>query len=153
MGEGQRGETIPSRFHSINTQPIVELELTNCEIMTWAKINSQTLNWLHHPGTHDLFSYVLLKFMCSKISYFDVQFHEMWQRYTICQSQSKYRTVFLLPQIPWCFPFIVPQLLTPILILWWLLIVFWPYYSFAFPRISYKWNVTICNFLSLASFS
>ena len=51
-GEGQRGrERIPSRLHAVSTDPDVGLESTNHEIMTWAEIKSQRLNWLSHPGT------------------------------------------------------------------------------------------------------
>ena len=34
------------------------LKLTNCEIITWAKIKSWTPNWLSHPGAH---LYIFLK--------------------------------------------------------------------------------------------
>ena len=50
--EGQRGrERIPSRVHAVSTGPDVGLDLTNCESVTWAEVQSQTLNWLSHPGT------------------------------------------------------------------------------------------------------
>ena len=49
--ERERGrERIPSRFHTISTEPYVGLDLTNCENTTWAEIKSQTLNQLSHPG-------------------------------------------------------------------------------------------------------
>ena len=44
--EGER-ERIPSRLHTVS----VGLEPTNHEIMTWAEIKNQALNWLSHPGT------------------------------------------------------------------------------------------------------
>ena len=53
--EGQeRGKhRIHSRFQArdVSTEPDAGLELMNHEIMTWAKIKSQTLNRLSHPGT------------------------------------------------------------------------------------------------------
>ena len=53
MGGSERGrekERIPSRLHTTSTEPDARLELVNCEIMTWAKIYSQMLNQLSHPG-------------------------------------------------------------------------------------------------------
>ena len=45
----ERGrQRIPSRLHTVNTEPDAGLKLTNFEIMTWAKIKSQTLNRLSH---------------------------------------------------------------------------------------------------------
>ena len=47
--KGQRereGEGIPSRLHTVSTEPNARLELTNCEIMTRAKFKSQRLNQL-----------------------------------------------------------------------------------------------------------
>ena len=41
---------IQSGFHADSRDPDVGLELTNHEIMTWAKIKSQTPNQLSHPG-------------------------------------------------------------------------------------------------------
>ena len=46
--KGRKG--IPSRFHTVSAQSNIGLELTNCEIMTWAKVKSKMLNWLSHPG-------------------------------------------------------------------------------------------------------
>ena len=53
LGRGaERGrERIPSRLHIASVEPNAGLELTNHEIMTWAKINSWMLNRLSHPGT------------------------------------------------------------------------------------------------------
>ena len=51
--KGQRergGERIPSRLHTVSTEPKAGLELMNHEIMTWAEIQSWLLNWLSHPG-------------------------------------------------------------------------------------------------------
>ena len=45
-GAGREGERIPSRLHTVSTEPNVGLELTNCEIMTLAKIKSRTPNQL-----------------------------------------------------------------------------------------------------------
>ena len=52
-GEGQRErergrERIPSRLHAVRTEPNMELNPMILEIMTWATIKSQTLNWLSH---------------------------------------------------------------------------------------------------------
>ena len=50
VGERKRGrERIPSRLHAASKKPNMGLELTNHEIMIWAKIKSQTLNKLSHP--------------------------------------------------------------------------------------------------------
>ena len=43
-------ERIPSRLRAISTEPKAELELTNHEIVTSAKIKSWMLNRLSHPG-------------------------------------------------------------------------------------------------------
>ena len=52
-GRAERGEKrrIPSRLHTISAEPDAGLEPMNREIVTWAEIKSQTLNWLSHPGT------------------------------------------------------------------------------------------------------
>ena len=52
QGRGRkRGrKRIPSRLHTVSTEPDMGLKLTNCEIMTWAEIKSRTLNWLSYPG-------------------------------------------------------------------------------------------------------
>ena len=47
--ERGREKRIPSRLHTIGAELDVGLDLTNLEIMTWAKIKSQTLGaprWL-----------------------------------------------------------------------------------------------------------
>ena len=41
-------DRIPSRPHTVSTEPDSGLKLPNCEIMTWAKIKSQTLSCLSH---------------------------------------------------------------------------------------------------------
>ena len=46
---GAESERVPSRLHTVSTEP--DAGLTNCEIMTWVKVRSQTLNHLSHPGT------------------------------------------------------------------------------------------------------
>ena len=48
-GKGQR-ERIPSRLHTVSTEPVVGLNLTNCKIMTQAEIKIQMFNQLSHPG-------------------------------------------------------------------------------------------------------
>ena len=54
VGEGQgERKRILSRLCVVSTEPDVGLDLRNCEIMTSAKIKSQKLNLLSHPGTPD----------------------------------------------------------------------------------------------------
>ena len=43
-------ERIRSRICTVTPEPDVGLELTNCEIMTWAEIQSRMLIQLSHPG-------------------------------------------------------------------------------------------------------
>ena len=56
VGAEREGES-PKQFPHCQYRPDAGFELTNREIMTWAKINSQTLNLLSHPGapTKDTF--------------------------------------------------------------------------------------------------
>ena len=49
MSRGE-AERIPSRLHTVSAEPNMRLNPTNCEIMTLAKIKSQMLNLLSHPG-------------------------------------------------------------------------------------------------------
>ena len=52
MGEEQRErrrERIPSRLHTVSTEPDTELSLTNRKIMTWATIKSRMLNLTEPP--------------------------------------------------------------------------------------------------------
>ena len=42
-------ERIPSRLHTVSTEPPTGLELRNHEIMTWAKTKSWPFNQLSHP--------------------------------------------------------------------------------------------------------
>ena len=59
-GEGQRErgrERIQSKLHVASTEPDTGLKPTNHEIMIWAKTESQTLNWLSHPGTPAVYSF------------------------------------------------------------------------------------------------
>ena len=49
-GSEREGERILSRLHAVSTEPNMGLSPMNHEIMTWAKIKSQTLNRLSHPG-------------------------------------------------------------------------------------------------------
>ena len=48
-------ERIPSRLCSVRAEPNVGLEHTNREIMTSAKIKSQMLDQLSHPGAPRIF--------------------------------------------------------------------------------------------------
>ena len=51
----ERGrERIPSRLWAVSAEPNMGLHLTNCEIMTWAKIKSRAFNHLCHPGATSL---------------------------------------------------------------------------------------------------
>ena len=63
QGRGERGkERIPRRLHTVRTEPDLGLHPTNCEIMTWVKIKSQTLNQLSpqfHYLYNDYFSLIL----------------------------------------------------------------------------------------------
>ena len=53
-GEEQRErERIPSRLHAVSAEPDAGLRLTNCEVMTRAKMKSRMLNPLSHPGAPD----------------------------------------------------------------------------------------------------
>ena len=66
-GEGQRereGKRIPSRLCTVSPESNVGLNLTNHEIMTWAEIQSWTLNWPSHPGALGIyfkFMYLFLR--------------------------------------------------------------------------------------------
>ena len=62
-GVEKEGQRIPSRFCMVSTKPNAELDPTNCEIMTWAEVKSQTLNWLSHSGAPEL--KCLLVTLCS----------------------------------------------------------------------------------------
>ena len=44
------GERVPSRLHAVIAEPDAGLYLVNTENMTWAEINSRTLDRLSHPG-------------------------------------------------------------------------------------------------------
>ena len=46
----ERRKRIPSRLHAVSAEPNVGLNLMNQEIMTWAKIKSQTFNQLSYPS-------------------------------------------------------------------------------------------------------
>ena len=61
-GEEQK-EKEKERIGTVSGEPNVELKLMKCEIITWAKIKSQMLNQLSHPGTtpHPLAQIHLLK--------------------------------------------------------------------------------------------
>ena len=64
-GAGKEGERIPSRLRAASADPDVGLELTDCEIMTWAK--SQTLSGLSHPGAPKLYSIQKADNLCDKV--------------------------------------------------------------------------------------
>ena len=49
MGEGQRERERERESQAVSTEPHAGLELRNCEIVTWAEIQSRTLNPLSHP--------------------------------------------------------------------------------------------------------
>ena len=49
-GAERRRERIPSKFHTVSTEPDMELNPTNHEIMIWTKIKSWMLNGWSHPG-------------------------------------------------------------------------------------------------------
>ena len=51
-GQKERGrDRIPNSLHNVSTEPDMELELQNSEIVTWAEIGSWMLNQLSHPGS------------------------------------------------------------------------------------------------------
>ena len=57
-GEGQRQRERELQAGSMpNTESSEGAQSHNLEIMTWAKIKSQTLNQLSHPGTPQLFCF------------------------------------------------------------------------------------------------
>ena len=49
-GEERGRDRTPRRCLTVRAEPNAGLDLTNREIMTWAKIKSWTLNRLSHPG-------------------------------------------------------------------------------------------------------
>ena len=49
-GRERSREGIPSRLHGVSTDPDTGFDTTHHEIMTRAKIKSQMLDWLSHPG-------------------------------------------------------------------------------------------------------
>ena len=49
-GIGRGRERIPNGLHADSTEPDLELDLMNHEIMTWAKTKSWMFNRLSHPG-------------------------------------------------------------------------------------------------------
>ena len=60
-GGTERGrDRIPSRLRTVREEPNAGLELTNREIMTCAKIKSQRLNRLSHPGAPHCFGFLPL---------------------------------------------------------------------------------------------
>ena len=55
-GRDRLRERIPSRLCSVSTELDEGLDLTNCKLMTWAEIKSQSLNQLSHTGAPALLS-------------------------------------------------------------------------------------------------
>ena len=49
-GAEREGERIPSGLCAVSIEPYTGLDPTNCEIVTYAEIKSQPLNWLSHPS-------------------------------------------------------------------------------------------------------
>ena len=80
--EGER-ESIPSRVWSC-AEPLSGLHLTNCEIMTWAKIKSPTVNQLSHPGAPSLL------LLCEKGT---ILISQLWSLVTVAKSFSYLRSV------------------------------------------------------------
>ena len=60
-GEGQKESKADC---TASVHPDARLEPTNCEIMAWAKIKSQVLNRLNHPGAPILFLMFVFLFVC-----------------------------------------------------------------------------------------
>ena len=54
-GRGRGWERISGCLCTVSVELDVGLNSTNCEIMTWAEINSRMLNWLSHPSAPSLF--------------------------------------------------------------------------------------------------
>ena len=52
VGKGQRDRDGESQAGSVSSTQ--GWKLTNCEIMTWAKIRSLTFNWLSHSGSSQI---------------------------------------------------------------------------------------------------
>ena len=50
-GEGEREREGERESQAVSTELDEGLDLTNCEIMTWAEIENRVLNQLSHPGT------------------------------------------------------------------------------------------------------
>ena len=85
-GEGQRDggrERIPRRLHALSSKLNIWLELMNCEIMTWAKTKSQTLNWLTHPGTPQTENFYVPCIRQLLKSQFNVSFLLIWATWTL----------------------------------------------------------------------
>ena len=49
--ERERERENPKQDPHRQAESNMGLEITNCEIMTWAEIENQMLNWLSHPGS------------------------------------------------------------------------------------------------------
>ena len=52
---------------ALSTGPDVGLDPTNHEIMTWAKIKNQMLNWLSHPGAPNYLCFWLLSWTVTSL--------------------------------------------------------------------------------------
>ena len=51
----ERRERIPSRLYTVSIEPDMGFDPMNHEIMIWAKIKSQTINWVSHQGSPPFF--------------------------------------------------------------------------------------------------
>ena len=57
-GQKRERERIPRRLCAVSTDPNMGVHPINCEVMTWAKTKSQTLNWLSPPGAPEKFKFL-----------------------------------------------------------------------------------------------
>ena len=82
---------IPSRLRAVSAEPEAGLDPMNHEIMTWAEMKSQILNWLSHPSApriHGFNSY----FTCNKLG-------DMWLAHSY-RAELHYRwDMFILKQV------------------------------------------------------
>ena len=80
LGRGREREKhrIRSRFQAVSTEPDAGLELTNHEIMTWAKIKSQVFNRLSHTGTSASQAFSII----SIISFLGIPFRQFFSLIT-----------------------------------------------------------------------
>ena len=75
-GAEREGERIPSRLRTVSAEPDdLGLDPMNLELMTWAKIKSQMLNQVSHPGAPGL-------------TYSSSWLHCLWTRSLLCAPNS-----------------------------------------------------------------